>query len=73
MKFLFTPKRRQLRPGLEEPVFTIGRLWQGEPQEAVEVTHLFDRTYGYRSARELAWHIADRFGMPPKAVDLMKL
>jgi hypothetical protein len=73
MKFQFTPKHRRLRPGLEEHPFTIGRLWQGEPEKAVEVTHLFDRTYGYRSARELAWHIAERFDVPPKTVELTRV
>jgi hypothetical protein len=39
----------------------------------VEITHLFDRTYGYRSLRELAWHLADRFDLSPKAVQVERV
>jgi len=70
MKFRFTPKLRRVRPGSEERTFTIHRLWKDEAERATEITHLFDRTYRYRSPRELAWHLADRFALPPRAVEL---
>jgi hypothetical protein len=72
MKFRYLPKRRRHRPGAEERTFAIGRLWKDEPEVSTEITHLFDRTYGYRSPRELAWHLAARFGVPPSAVRLEK-
>jgi hypothetical protein len=70
MKFQVIPKRRRQRPGAEEPTFTISRLWTDETGEPVEITHLFDRSYGYRSLRELAWHLAARFDLSPKAIQL---
>jgi len=73
MKFQVTPKRRRERPGAEERTFTIGRIWQAESAKPVEITHLFDRSYGYRSLRELTWHLADRFDVSPKAVDLERV
>jgi hypothetical protein len=73
MKFQVTPKRRRERPGAEERTFTIGRLWQDESGNPVEITHLFDRSYGYHSLRELAWHLADRFDLSPKVVELERI
>ena len=73
MKFRFIPKRRRHRPGSEECTFTIGRLWADEAGNAEEITHLFDRSYGYRSPRELAWHLADRYRLPPRAVELSRI
>lgn len=35
-----------------------------------DVSHLIDRTYDYRSPRELRWHLAERFGLAPHAVAL---
>jgi hypothetical protein len=70
MKFRFTPKLRRARPGLEERTFTIHQLWKDDDTKSSEITHLFDRSYGYRSPRELAWHIADRFAVAPRAVEL---
>jgi hypothetical protein len=73
MKFRFAPRLRRTRPGMEERTFTIHRLWKEEAERATEITHLFDRTYGYRSRRELAWHLADRFAVRPQAVELAKM
>jgi hypothetical protein len=73
MKFTFTPKLRRSRPGSEERTFTIHRLWKEEAERATEITHLFDRSYGYHSPRELAWHLADRFAVPASAVKLEKV
>jgi hypothetical protein len=72
MKFSFTPKPRRHRPGSEERTFTIHRLWKQEAERSTEITHLFDRSYGYHSARELAWHLANRFAVPPRAIDLQR-
>jgi hypothetical protein len=53
----------------EIPTFTVGRLWQ----QGAEISHLIDRSYGYHSARELRWHLADRFGVPVTSVMLSKV
>ncbi len=73
MNFRFTPKRGRQRPGNEEVTFTIGRLWADQDNGMVEVTHLLDRTYRYRSARELQWHLADRFELPKESVRLARV
>jgi hypothetical protein len=31
-----------------------------------------DRSYGYRSERELRWHLAERFSLPVSAVALSR-
>ena len=72
MKFRFIPRHRRSRPGFEERTFTIHRLWKEEAERATEITHLFDRTYGYHSPRELAWHLADRYAVPPQSVELAR-
>ena len=36
----------------------------------VDISHLIDRTYDYRSDRELRWHLAERFGIAPDNVSL---
>jgi len=38
--------------------------------QAMDLSHLIDTSYNYHSARELRWHLADRFGMAPEAVAL---
>jgi hypothetical protein len=35
-----------------------------------DLSHLIDTSYNYHSARELRWHLADRFGMAPEAIAL---
>ena len=73
MNFRFTPKRGRRRPGYEEATFTIGRLWADDAEGMIEVTHLLDRKYGYRSARELRWHLAERFELPQESVQLDRI
>ena len=51
-----------------DPTFTLDRVWMAEDRGPREVSHLLDRTYGYRSLRELQWHLAARFGLAPRAV-----
>ena len=70
MDFRLKAKRRRQKPGLEEQTFTIGRLWIQGAEGPKEITHIMDRSYGYRSGRELAWHLADRFRVPPRSVRL---
>ena len=70
MDFRLNAKRRRQRPGLEEQTFTIGRLWMQGKDGPKEITEMMDRSYGYRSRRELAWHLADRFSVPPRDVRL---
>ena len=73
MNFRFTPKHGRQDPGKEDITFTIDRLWAEHPDGAIEITHLLDRTYGYHSARELQWHLADRFALPKHDVRLDRL
>ena len=70
MNFRFTPKRGRRRPGNEEATFTIGRLWADHDDQVIEVTHLVDGRYCYRSTRELRWHLAERFELPQESVQL---
>lgn len=51
-----------------EPVFTLERVFASGGGRDREVSHLLDRTYGYHSLREVRWHLADRFGLPPHSV-----
>lgn len=68
MHFEFTqaPVRRSLRS--DEPTFRVGRLWRLDAGHTADVSHLIDRTYAYRSVRELRWHLAERFASPVDAV-----
>ena len=72
MKFTFKPWPR--KSGREDvQTFTIKRIWQdGSDREGgTDVSHLLDRTYRYRSLRELRWHLADRFGAPVDKIELL--
>jgi hypothetical protein len=51
-----------------DPTFTLDRVWASKDGRDQEVSHLLDRTYGYRSVRELKWHLAARFGLSPRSV-----
>ena len=51
-----------------DPTFTLDRVWASKDGRDREVSHLLDRTYGYRSVRELKWHLAERFGLSPRSV-----
>jgi len=53
-----------------DPTFTLERVWMAGERGAREVSHLLDRTYGYRSLREVQWHLAERFGLAPRAVGI---
>lgn len=67
MNFQFSPKRRNDRRA-DAPTFTVERLWADGVAGATELSHLIDRSYAYRSVRELRWHLADRFGLPVNSV-----
>jgi hypothetical protein len=76
VRFNCSPVRvRQTRSG---PKFRIGRLTEIRSRDiedvrhgaVKDVTHLVDRTYDYASSRELRWHLAERFELPPEAVTL---
>jgi hypothetical protein len=69
MNFKFSPKRA--RPAhADGAAFRINRLWASQDGAENEISHLVDRSYPYQSARELRWHLADRFGL---AVDSVRL
>ena len=70
MKFEFTPTRvRETRDGTR---FRIGRLMATGRAGVEDLTHLVDRAYDYASARELRWHLAERFALPVTAVSLAR-
>ena len=54
----------------DETTFTIDRLWRSQEGREAEVSHMVDRSYRYRSRRELRWHLADRFALPVERIDL---
>ncbi|WP_181708379.1 AsnC family transcriptional regulator [Chthonobacter rhizosphaerae] len=66
MHFEYRPAA--VRETAEGPRFRIGRLTVTERNDARDVTALVDRTYDYASARELRWHLAERFRLPAAAV-----
>jgi hypothetical protein len=69
MNFKFAPKRaRSAHP--DGGAFKISRLWADDGRTEDEISHLVDRTYPYQSARELRWHLAERFGLPVASVRL---
>ena len=69
MHFKFSFKRS--RPAhADGAVFRIKRLWASEDGVDNEISHLVDRSYPYQSARELRWHLANRFGLPVDSVRL---
>ena len=69
MNFAFT--RRSISGRSTSPArFRVERLTHGKTGTEVDVSHLIDRTYDYHSARELHWHLADRFGLAVQDVTL---
>lgn len=66
-------------PGAESavthtPTFHVREL-ASRPRQgggAVDLSHMIDRSYAYHSARELRWHLAERFGTTPAAVTLQE-
>jgi len=69
MNFKFAPKRARSAHS-DGAAFKISRLWADNGRTKDEISHLVDRTYAYRSARELRWHLAERFGLPVASVRL---
>jgi hypothetical protein len=63
MNFIYTPRRVASRR--TEVGFTVHRLWAQAAGERTDLSHLIDRSYAYRSPRELRWHLAERFGLQP--------
>ncbi len=70
MNFTVTTRRGGQRRGSEGTTFTIDKLWAARDGAPSDVSHLVDRTYRYRSVRELQWHLADRFELPVQSVAL---
>ena len=70
MNFAFTRSPTSGTPDLDR--FRVERLTHGQSGGEVDVSHLIDRTYDYHSARELRWHLADRFGLPVQDVALRR-
>ncbi|WP_230533483.1 hypothetical protein [Microvirga roseola] len=48
--------------------FTLDRVWADEVGKGREISHMLDQSYMYHSARELQWHLAERFGLPAQSV-----
>ena len=71
MQFDYTPRPIRRTPA-DEAVqkFKVDRLWARQDDNLRDVSHLVDRSYGYHSARELQWHLAERFGLPVRSVRL---
>lgn len=68
MQFHFIPK--PVAPEHWTAGFTLDRVWAHDGGRRREISHLLDQTYMYHSERELQWHLADRFGLPAKAIEL---
>ncbi|WP_210485553.1 hypothetical protein [Microvirga antarctica] len=67
MQFHFTP-----RAGSNSWAtgFTLAGIWTQDFGPKRDISHLLDCTYLYHSARELQWHLADRFGLQADTVEL---
>ncbi len=50
--------------------FTLDRVWARDADSKHDISHMLDQTYMYHSARELQWHLADRFGLQPQVVEV---
>ena len=50
--------------------FTLDQVWTQDSGRKRDISHMLDQTYMYHSARELQWHLADRFGLSAKAVEV---
>ncbi|MER2269325.1 AsnC family transcriptional regulator [Methylobacterium oxalidis] len=72
MQFEFTRRRSARSPVTDVATFRVARLNQasiaGRP--GTDCSHVIDRSYNYHSPRELRWHLAERFGLPPADVSL---
>jgi hypothetical protein len=67
MQFQFTPTAGS-NPWASG--FTLAGIWSQDHGPRRDISHLIDCTYLYHSARELQWHLADRFGLRAEAVEL---
>jgi hypothetical protein len=74
MLFEYTRRRGVRSPVTDAATFKVTRLKQASAQadKPVDLSHLIDRSYNYHSPRELRWHIAERFGLPPATVALQE-
>ncbi|GJD32292.1 hypothetical protein PMNALOAF_3561 [Methylobacterium adhaesivum] len=72
MLFEYTRRRGVRSPVTDAATFRVDRLRQAAPRgtQTTDLSHLIDSSYNYHSARELRWHLADRFGMLPEAIAL---
>ncbi|GGK44187.1 hypothetical protein [Salinarimonas ramus] len=50
--------------------FTVARLFAADGARRRDLSHLIDRSYPYQSLRELRWHLAERFAVPVKGVEI---
>lgn len=59
-------------PVTDAATFRVGHLSRihGRGSHGVDLSDLIDFSYDYHSARELRWHLADRFGLAPATVAL---
>jgi hypothetical protein len=68
MKFHFVPK--PVASDHWSKGFTLDRVWARDPERKRDISHMLDQAYMYHSARELQWHLADRFDLPGQAVEV---
>ncbi|MBF9234450.1 hypothetical protein [Microvirga alba] len=68
MRFHFIPK--PVRAENAAAGFTLDRVWTRDDGHNRDISNLLDQTYMYQSARELQWHLADRFGICAQTVEL---
>jgi hypothetical protein len=64
MNFIYAPRRVVSRQA--DHAFTVHKLWAQGADAKTDLSHLIDRSYAYRSPRELRWHLAERFGLSPQ-------
>jgi hypothetical protein len=69
MQFEIHPQITDL-PEAEDRAFTVARLYAADGVAKRDLSHLIDRSYAYRSLRELRWHLAERFQLPVTGVEV---
>ena len=70
MHFSYLPSREHF--AAETPTFRIERLWAHREGRVTDLSDCLDGSYDYHSARELKWHLAERFGLPVHSVVLRR-
>ncbi|MGU3538547.1 AsnC family transcriptional regulator [Methylobacterium sp. A54F] len=72
MQFEYTRRRSAHSPVTDAATFRVSGLKRATTaaQATVDLTHMIDKSYRYHSPRELRWHLAERFGLSPAAVNL---